>query len=523
MAHKGAGGTFAAFDAWSQRHPKYDADTTRRMWEGLKPDGRITLGTLVHELKQHGIKPPRHTGAEQPGDKAGAADTAAEAEAETRPPQFSDDALALRFAADYADKLRYVAAWGKWMSWAGTCWRTDDTLLSFDRVRLICREAAATAIASEKPKLAPILTSAKTVAAVTGLARSDRRLAATSDQWDADLDALNNQEDTVNLRTGEPYKSRPEDYMTKAAAVSPAGYCPLWRAFLDRITADDGELQAYLQRVAGYCLTGHTSEHAVFFLYGTGANGKSVFVNTLVKLMGDYAITAPMEAFIESKVDRHPTELAMLRGARLVAASETQVGRHWNEARVKALTGGDRIPARFMRGDFFEFTPQFKLMISGNHKPSLRNVDEAMRRRLHIIPFTVTIPPAERDLDLAEKLKAEWPGILQWAIDGALEWRRIGLKPPEAVQQATRDYLEAEDDILSWITECCTQEAAARTRSADLYASWKDWAERTGRKGGAGSQKAFSQALEDKGYPKKKGRAVAMFFGLRVASQDLGL
>jgi putative DNA primase/helicase len=321
---------------------------------------------------------------------------------------------------------------------------------------------------------------------------------------------------TVNLRTGERYSPRPEDYMTKCAAVAPGGDCPLWHAFLDRVTAGDIDLQEYLQRVAGYCLTGHTSEHAIFFLYGTGANGKSVFVSTLVGMMGDYAMTAPMEVFIESKTDRHPTELAMLRGARLVVASETQAGRSWNEARIKTLTGGDRISARFMRGDFFEFTPQFKLMISGNHKPSLRNVDEAMRRRLHLIPFTVTIPPHERDPGLAEKLKAEWPGILQWAIKGTLEWRRIGLDPPKAVQDATANYLESEDDVASWLAECCLDDPPAQENSTSLYASWKDWAERTGRKGGPGSQKTFSQALEDKGYQKEKQRTGAMFLGLRV-------
>jgi putative DNA primase/helicase len=322
---------------------------------------------------------------------------------------------------------------------------------------------------------------------------------------------------TIDLRSGENYRPRPEDYMTKCAAVAPGGDCQRWHTFLDRVTSGDVDLQSYLQRVAGYCLTGHTHEHAVFFLYGTGANGKSVFVNTLAGMMGDYAMTAPMEVFIESKTDRHPTELAMLRGARLVVASETQAGRNWNEARIKALTGGDKIAARFMRGDFFEFTPQFKLMISGNHKPALRNVDEAMRRRLHLIPFTVTIPPEERDPELAAKLKTEWSGILQWAIDGTLEWRRMGLQPPEPVQRATADYLQAEDDTLSWIADRCIENPTSRTGSSELYASWKDWAERSGRKGGAGSQKAFAQELEAKGYAKQRTRNGAVFFGLAIA------
>ena len=194
---------------------------------------------------------------------------------------------------------------------------------------------------------------------------------------------------TINLITGKPTPHIPTDYCTKVAGAQPdgIGHCPRWRTFLDQVTGGDTELAAYLQRVAGYCLTGHTSEHALFFLYGTGANGKSVFVNTLAGIMGDYAVTAPMDTFTESRNERHPTEIAMLRGARLVTASETQAGRNWNEALIKVLTGGDRVRARFMRQDFFEFTPQFKLMISGNHKPALRNVDEAIRRRLHLIPF----------------------------------------------------------------------------------------------------------------------------------------
>jgi putative DNA primase/helicase len=145
----------------------------------------------------------------------------------------------------------------------------------------------------------------------------------------------------------------------------------------------------------------------------------------------------------------------MLRGIRLVVAQETEVGRQWAEARIKSITGGDPVRARFMRQDFFEYTPQFKLVIVGNHKPALRNVDEAMRRRIHLVPFTVTIPPAERDKELFEKLKPEWPGILRWAVDGCLEWQEIGLAPPPAIIAATDEYLAEEDALARWIEECC--------------------------------------------------------------------
>ena len=208
-------------------------------------------------------------------------------------------------------------------------------------------------------------------------------------------------------------------------------------------------------RVMGYCLTGITREHALFFGYGTGANGKGTFLNTMSAILGGYAAVAPMETFTASPTDRHPTDLAMLRGARLVAAQETEEGRRWAEGRIKAMTGGDPVTARFMRRDFFTFIPLFKLFIAGNHKPGLRGVDEAIRRRLNLIPFTVTIPVAERDVHLADKLGPEMPGILAWAIEGCLLWQRVGLQPPATVVEATHNYMAAEDALSLWIMERC--------------------------------------------------------------------
>jgi len=243
----------------------------------------------------------------------------------------------------------------------------------------------------------------------------------------------------------------------------------LWRKFLAEITGDDAELHAYLQRLAGYSLIGQVIEHVLIFLYGTGANGKGVFLGTLTALFGDYAKVAPIDTFTDTSGDRHPTDMAMLRGMRLVTAQETDEGRAWAEAKIKALTGGDKIAARFMRQDFFEFVPQFTLLIAGNHKPRLRNVDEAIRRRLHMVPFAVTIPAEKRDTELPEKLKAEWPGILQWAIDGCLEWQRIGLAKPAAVSSMTDDYFEEQDTLADWIATRCTLDGAAWTSIADLY------------------------------------------------------
>ena len=325
---------------------------------------------------------------------------------------------------------------------------------------------------------------------------------------------------TVELKTGTIRPPRPEDYATKRTGAEPGGDCSLWRKFLAEITNGDDELQRYLWRVAGYCLTGLTREHVMFFCYGTGANGKSVFMNTLAGVWGDYAVTAPMETFVATQNERHPTDLAGFRGARLVIAQETEQGRRWAESKIKALTGGDPISARFMRQDFFTYTPQFKLLIAGNHKPGLRGVDEAIRRRLHLIPFNVTISEDKRDLMLGEKLKAEWGGILQWAIDGCLEWQRFGLAPPAAVRTATDAYLAAEDAFANWLEECCEQSSNAQTELRDLYASWSKWCERTGEF--SGSQKNFSRLIETRGYIKALiGHAKrAGFRGLAIRQEE---
>jgi putative DNA primase/helicase len=434
-----------------------------------------------------------------------------EVELDDSAPQFSDEALALRFADQHAEHLRYVAAWGRWLQWDGKRWCFDDTLAALDLARKICRDAAEEC---EKENMAKTVASAKTIAAVVSLAKADRRLAATIEQWDADPWALNSAGGVIDLKTGNRRVHRPTDYMTRITAVSPNEDCPLWHSFLDRITAGNKELQSFLQRVAGYSLTGSTREHALFFLYGVGANGKSVFVSTVSGVLGDYQRTAPIETFTASHGDRHPTELAGLRGARLVTATETEEGRRWAEAKIKQLTGGDTVSARFMRQDFFEFTPQFKLMVAGNHKPGLRSVDEAIRRRFNLIPFTVTIPPAERDPDLSETLKAEWPGILRWMIEGCLEWQRMGLVPPEVVTVATAAYLEAEDAIAAWLDDCCSRDAQSWEPTCSLFASWTAWATRTGEH--VGTLRRFAQALENRGIAPHRRTSNRGFLGLRL-------
>jgi putative DNA primase/helicase len=306
---------------------------------------------------------------------------------------------------------------------------------------------------------------------------------------------------TVDLRTGISRPADPVDRINRITAVGPADVadCDRWLTFLDEVTGKDDELIAFLQRFCGYCLTGDIGEHALAFVYGPGGNGKSVFLNTVSGILSDYATTAAMETFTATKYEQHPTDLAMLAGARLVTAAETEEGKFWAENRIKQITGGDPITARFMRCDSFTYRPAFKLMIIGNHEPMLRNVDDAARRRFNIVPFIRK--PARVDKGLEKKLKQEWSGILRWMIDGCLKWQAEGLSPSSTVAAATRSYFENQDLFGQWLEEKCNAEPGNEKKtatSADLFASWSQFAKAAGET--PGNRKSFARQLERRGF-----------------------
>ncbi len=411
----------------------------------------------------------------------------------------TDDALALEFTSCYGEDWRYCATWSRWLMWTGRQWKVDDTLLVSHLMRAIGREAA---LKADSHRVASKLASAGTVASVERLARMDRRHAATTGEWDANTWSINTPGGVVDSLAGTIRPHQRRDLMIKMTngTLVSNSRCDTWRRFLDEVCGHDSALVAYLQRVCGYCLTGSTREHALIFLHGTGANGKSVFVNALLDVLGDYGMNAPMETFMSSRNDRHPTELAMLRGARLVVAAETEQGRSWNESRIKELTGGDLITARNLYQEFFTYPPQFKPMLTGNHKPALRNIDEAIRRRMHLIPFTITVPPEKRDKDLQQKLRLERDGIFAWALEGCAEWLKSGLCPPHSVREATDEYFESEDSLGRWIDERCVRATNARSLTNELFADWKQWAETAGEF--VGTQKRLSELLQSRGIQK---------------------
>jgi putative DNA primase/helicase len=413
----------------------------------------------------------------------------------------TEDGLCTAFTRRYGKDWRYCAQWGKWYVWTGQRWNEDLVLFINHLIRGVCRAASRKASSARtKAKLA----SASTISAVERMARSEPVHAALADDWDANVWLVNTPLGVVDLHDGQTRPPRREDLMTKITTASPVWGtgCPNWLAFLDQVTGGDSELVRYLQRMFGYCLTGSTQEHALFFLYGTGANGKSVFINVLSTILGDYASNAPMDTFMESRGDRHPTDLAGLRGSRLVSATETEQGRRWAESKVKEITGGDPVSARFMRQDFFTFYPRFKLLIAGNHKPTIRNIDEAMRRRLHLVPFTITVPPEKRDKHLQSKLLMERDAILAWGLQGCLQWQKTGLQPPKCVLDATEEYFDEEDAVGEFLEDDCQRSAHSKESIAAVYQRWKERAERRGEY--VGSSRWLTQQLLARGFERDR-------------------
>lgn len=436
-------------------------------------------------------------------------------EEEPLPAQFSEDHLATIWVRRHGKDWRYVAQWNAWYHWRGDRWQQERTQAAFDLARDITRQVLITPGITETQSLR--VNSARMASAMLQFVKADRAIAATIEQWDTGAMLLGVPSGVVDLKTCKLIGAERESYITKQTAVCPATGIPTkWFKFLNRVTNENKDIMAYLQRFAGYCLTGDTSEHALAFLYGTGANGKTTFVQTLLGILGEYAITTPVETFSETKSERHPTELARLRGARLVATEETSTGSKWNESRIKTLTGGNRISARFMRQDDFEYQPEFKLLIAGNHKPQMRSVDEAMKRRMHIVPFTVTIPEEERDRNLYESLKTEWPQILQWMIDGCAAWQDYRLAPPEEIRNATDLYLQSNDTLGAWLEECCEREGESDGKT--LYNNFCDWCSNQGEV--VWTRRGWSDAMIDRGFEnfrrKIGGSLIRGFKGVKV-------
>ncbi len=431
----------------------------------------------------------------------------------------SEDHLADHFAEQHHQDWRYVKRWDKWFRWDGCGWAEDDTAEAFDLARQICRAAA---YWQEAVLLTPDgkrkLGRKATAGNVRDVAGTDRRIAATVDQWDLNPWLLGVPSGVVDLETGRACDARREDYITKRTAVDPErGAHPMWDKILARATRSDPTMAHYLQKWAGYMLTGDTREEAFLFVHGPGGSGKSTFVQVIRDVLGGYAKATRIETFMTSRATEHPTEIADLFGARLVYAPETEEGARWNESRIKMLTGRDKVKARFMNRDYFEFDPVCKIMIFGNHRPRMHSVGEEMRRRIHLVEFPDSIPAEERDGSLKERIRAEYPAILQWMIDGCLAWRSEGLGRPEAVSHATDEYLNSQDTLGAWLDECCERRTDARCQVSGAYRNFERWAKERGEY--VPSTTVFSEKVQARGIEKRK-LSVMYFIGIELKEAE---
>ncbi|AHG92147.1 phage/plasmid primase, P4 family (plasmid) [Gemmatirosa kalamazoonensis] len=437
-----------------------------------------------------------------------------------------------RLVARHGADLHYVPAWKRWLVWDGRRWAVDDTQrihqLAKETVRAILEEARDAATRDEAELLAKHAIASESngrIGAMIERAQCEEGIPARPTDFDADPDLLTLANGTLDLRTGRLRPHAREDRITKLVDIrlEADARCPTWLAFLERIMGGDQDMIGFLQRAIGYSLTGHTREQCMFLMHGTGSNGKSKFLQVLRWLVGDAAVAADFATFLDRGRDSGPrNDVARLLGARVVTASEANEGQRLAEGLIKSVTGDDVVSARYLYSEAFEFKPTFKLWLAANHKPVVRGTDDGIWRRVRLVPFEVTIPPEEQDHELDAKLQGELPGILGWALDGCLAWRRGRLQPPERVLLATASY-RAESDVLgAWIAECCVREDGAADAASSLYASYKKWAENGGEY--VMSQTLFGRRLEERGITKElRGTGAQRLVwrrGVRLASQD---
>jgi putative DNA primase/helicase len=442
---------------------------------------------------------------------------------------FTDVGNAQRLIRQHGQNLRYCKEWGKWLVWDEIRWVVDSSFeverLAKGTIRDLYHMVATIKDNNKRQELLRHVISSESaprIKSMIEMAKSEPGVSVMPDQLDADHYVLNVLNGTLDLRTGELFPHRRERLITKLAPVEydPQAACPTWRDFLQRISAENDELIGFLQKAVGYSLTGSIEEQCFFIPYGSGQNGKSTFVTTVGTILGDYARHTPSETLLINHSESVRNDVARLQGARFVSAVEAEGGRKLAEALVKQLTGGDKVTARYLYQEHFEFKPTFKIWLAVNHKPIIQGMDHGIWRRIHLIPFIVTIPKEDQDKRLGEKLQAELSGILRWAVEGCLIWQQKGLEPPMAVKQATEDYHAEMDVITEFLQERCVKGPHKRVSKADLHADYAGWCALKAVP--ALTQKAFGSALIERGVLEGRSSGVRFWLGITLREDTEG-
>jgi len=444
------------------------------------------------------------------------------AKAESAPEEIrdSDMANAARLAARHGEDIRYTAQRG-WFAWDSRRWAADEKGL---RVQALAKETAKSIFAEIENatdraamfRHARRSQSKASIDAMVWLARSEPGVPVAITAFDTNGWVLNVANGTLDLRTGQLAGHRRQDLISNIVEVGfdPKAECELWDAFLWRVTDRNDELYAYLRRFVGYLLVGDMSDQSLHFLYGLGANGKSVFCEVLMRLLGEYAVAVSPDLIMLKRHGGIPNDVARLRGVRAALMNETSQGARFDEAKLKDLTGGDTLTARFLHEEFFDFRPTHRIVIRGNHKPAINGTDEGIWRRLRLVPFTVTIPEDERDHHLLSKLEAELPGILNWALQGCREWQAEGLKPPPIIADAVRAYREESDTLGRFIAECCEVRKLGQVKSSLLFKRYQAFAEQSGERWVA--SKDLPHEMQRRGFDHKRMNQGSVYLGIEL-------
>jgi putative DNA primase/helicase len=419
-----------------------------------------------------------------------------------------DTGNAARLLYLHGENLHYSYISGKWYIWNGRYWeedntgeikrKADSTIKWMQDVEL--KSYIGTDIVKYKQLQKWIVRSRGSAAKKNMITEAQHLegIPILTDDMDKDLWAINCMNGTINLKTGELKPHSREDLITKIINVEydPKAKCPQWIKFLDQIFNSNKDLINFIQRAVGYSLTGSIKEQCVFIMYGTGRNGKSTFIETICKLLGEYAKSTSMDTFTAKTNEGINNDVARLFGSRLVSAVESEENKKLKESLIKQLTGGDKMTARFLRQEFFEFVPTFKIWMTTNHKPKISGTDNGIWRRINLIPFEVTIPKESIDKELPDKLKEELPGILSWAVEGCMQWQKEGLNPPREVVTATEEYRSEMDVVKAFLNDCCRRDSKGNIQSSELYKVYQNWCEMNGEY--TMSQRHFSIKVKEK-------------------------
>ena len=430
-----------------------------------------------------------------------------------------------RFIAQFGDDLLWVEAWRGWLTWDGRRWIRDDerrvSRLAHETVRSMYGDAGKTAEPDLRKALADHARRSESSQRIEAMISQARAMRAVSPQrFDQDDWLLNVMNGTLDLHTGTLREHRCEDYLTKLAPVvyDPEAKCRRWKQFLQEVFQPHPDLVPFIQKMCGYSLTGDTREECFALLYGTGRNGKGTFLKTIQAVLGDYAGTADFSAFVSARDNGPRDDVANMQGRRFIAAQESREGAAMAESLIKMLTGGDRVRARRLYENSFEFSPTFKLWLATNHRPAIRGTDPAIWSRIKLVPFEVSFEGKE-DKTLKQELLTELPGILAWCVRGCLRWLKEGLKFPESVLRATAEYRSESDQVGRFLSECCSVDPKAKTKSSYLYLAYQSWCPANGEEEVTGT--AFGRRLTERGMRKSTSSGRGVFYqGVAVRGEE---